>query len=123
NCPKLDAKALKSVITAPMNIAAPMIGLRPKRSLTTLDTSSDTASAPVEIDSARLACAGVKQNSCPNSGSSGCTQYNKAKVEKPPKKSARLVRLNSGEPAEIAGVFMAIILGLLINTVQYIFEA
>ncbi|WP_395406476.1 hypothetical protein ACHMW6_07435 [Pseudoduganella sp. UC29_106] len=75
----------------------------------------------MEIDSDRLACAGVSENSCPSRGSSGCTQYNNAKQEKPPKNSARLVRLNSGDPAVMAVVFMGIILGLPINTVQYIF--
>jgi hypothetical protein len=64
-----------------------------------LDNTSEIASVPVATDSDRLLCAGVSPNSSDSSGISGCTQYSKAKQEKPPKNNARLLRLNSGVPA------------------------
>src|SRR5450830_365189 len=110
-----------------------MMGLRPMRSDTIEDSSSDTASAPVEIDSDRLLWAGVSANSCASSGISGCTQYSSAKQEKPPKNRARLLRLKSDVPAAMRELArwdmralakrLKAILGLRCNTVQYIFEA
>ena len=72
------------------------------RSDTTLLNSSDSASAAVDTDSARLLWAGVSVNWCASSGISGCTQYSRAKVEKPPNTIARLMRLNAGLPAAMA---------------------
>ncbi len=127
------ASAHSTVSAAASAMAVTISGLRPSRSDSTLDATSENASVAVETDSVRLLCAGVSANWCDSTGISGCTQYNRAKLEKPPKNSARLVRLNAGVPAAMRGRaeadMMALsrnnesILGLLINTVQYIFKA
>jgi hypothetical protein len=72
--------------------SAPTIrGLRPRRSEMALDASSETAIAAVASDKDKLLCAGVSANALDSSGIKGCTQYNNAKQEKPPKNMARLV--------------------------------
>ncbi|GJI95682.1 hypothetical protein RugamoR57_24000 [Duganella caerulea] len=73
------------------------------RSDSALDATSDTASAPVDTDSTMLLCAALSANSCDNTGIKGCTLYSNANAEKPPKNSARLLRLNSGLPAAMCG--------------------
>ncbi len=48
-------------------------GLRPNSSDSTLEISSEMASAAVEIDRARLLWAGVRAKSRASTGISGCT--------------------------------------------------
>ena len=51
-------------------------------------------------DSASELAAGPIWNSAANSGSSGCTQYSREKVEKPARNNAKEIRRYSGEPRE-----------------------
>ena len=53
---------------------------------------------PVLTASANELPAAPKPKCCASSGSTGCTQYNKANVAKPPENSASTVRMNIGVP-------------------------
>jgi hypothetical protein len=48
-----------------------------------------SASASVDTDRERLACAGERSNARPSVGSSGCTTYSAANVATPAQKSAK----------------------------------
>jgi hypothetical protein len=55
-----------------------------------------------------LLCAAVNANWRDSKGISGCTQYSRAKQEKPPKNKARLLRLKAALPAEMRAVTGAV---------------
>ena len=95
---KLVENALAIVSTDELSNAIVIMRLRLTRSAATQVTSSPSAIIIVAPDTDQLACAGVIPNVVVSSGNSDCMQYNCANVEKPPKKSARLMTAYSRVP-------------------------
>ncbi|MCY1420212.1 hypothetical protein D3C76_1431410 [compost metagenome] len=91
-------KALATVLRAAHNKAATITGLRPIRSEMGPVMSKPIASIAVDMDRIRLLWAALMENSCDSIGIIGCTQYNNAKVAKPPQNNASTVRMNNGVP-------------------------
>ena len=89
------------VARAAQNNAATITGLRPRVSETGPVISRPRASIAVDTDRIRLLCAALMANSWDSAGIIGCTQYNRAKVAKPPENSASTVRMNIGVPFSI----------------------
>src|SRR5579864_1835735 len=71
---------------------------RPHASESAPAIRTDAARKAVVSESERLLVAALTPNSREKTGSSGCTQYSSAKVEKPAENNARLVRRNAGVP-------------------------
>ncbi|GAA5346802.1 hypothetical protein PLACP1_29630 [Planifilum fimeticola] len=76
-----------------------MIGFRPQLSDKEPRSNMETAKEAVVTDNAKLPIAGEMENSCANTGISGCTAYRMEKVTNPPANKAPLARRKAGVPS------------------------
>src|SRR5690554_48154 len=95
------ASAVASPSRQASTSAVAMTGLRPQLSLSAPDTSKPPASPKVVSDNARLLLAEDTAKNSANCGNSGCTQYSRAKVAKPPQNSASVAFVYSRLPRTI----------------------